>query len=122
MRLVTGRMLSELGHQVLTADSGRRGLELFKEQPDAIDLVVLDLTMPEQSGEQTLDQLRIVRSNIPVVITSGFQADDASMLLQLPNVIGFLDKPHTMTALEMVLASVTRHTPHPKAATATAGS
>jgi PAS domain S-box-containing protein len=120
VRLVTGRMLSELGHQVLTADGGRRGLELFKEQPDAIDLVVLDLTMPEQSGAQTLDQLRIVRSNIPVVITSGFQAEDASMLLQLPNVIGFLDKPHTMTALETVLASVARHTPHPKSATATA--
>jgi DNA-binding response OmpR family regulator len=102
-------MLSELGHQVMTADSGRRGLDLFKRQPDAIDLVVLDLTMPEQSGEQTLEQLRFVRSNIPVVITSGFQEEDASMLLQMPNVVGFLDKPHTMTSLEMLLASVAQH-------------
>jgi FixJ family two-component response regulator len=68
--------------------------------------VVLDLTMPEQSGEQTLDQLRVVRSDVPVVITSGFQAEDASTLLQLPNVVGFLDKPHTLTSLEMLLASV----------------
>ena len=120
VRLVTGRMLSELGQQVLTAESGRRGLELFKAQPDAFDLVVLDLTMPEQSGAQTLDQLRVVRSNIPVVITSGFQAEDASMLLQLSNVIGFLEKPHTMTALETLLASVARHTPHSESATATA--
>ena len=82
-------MLSELGHQVVTADSGRRGLELLKERPDAIDLVALDLTMPEQSGEQTLEQLRLVRGNIPVVITSGFQAEDASMLLQKPDVVGF---------------------------------
>jgi two-component system, cell cycle sensor histidine kinase and response regulator CckA len=111
VRLVTGRMLSELGHQVVTADSGKRGLELFKKRPDAIDLVVLDLTMPEQSGEQTLDQLRVVRSTVPVVITSGFQAEDAAQLLQMPNVVGFLDKPHTMTSLEMVLASV-GHTPH----------
>jgi PAS domain S-box-containing protein len=111
VRLVTGRMLSELGHQVMTADSGQRGLELFKQRPDAIDLVVLDLTMPEQSGEQTLDQLRVVRSTVPVVITSGFQAEDASQLLQMPNVVGFLDKPHTMTGLEMLLASVP-HTPH----------
>jgi PAS domain S-box-containing protein len=113
VRLVTGRMLSELGHQVVTADSGRRGLELLKER--SIDLVVLDLTMPEQSGEQTLDQLGVVRSNVPVVITSGFQAEDASMLLQRPNVVGFLDKPHTMTSLEMLLASVARQTPHVKA-------
>ena len=73
--------------------------------------------MPEQSGEQTLDQLRVVRSNIPVVITSGFQAEDASMLLQMPNVVGFLDKPHTMTSLEMLLASVAQHTPQAAAAT-----
>jgi two-component system, cell cycle sensor histidine kinase and response regulator CckA len=106
VRLVTGRMLSELGHRVVTADSGRRGLELLEQQRDAIDLVVLDLTMPEQSGEQTLDRLRAARSNIPVVITSGFQAEDASTLLRRPNVVGFLDKPHTMTALEMLLASV----------------
>jgi PAS domain S-box-containing protein len=120
VRLVTGRMLNELGHQVLTAESGRRGLEVLKQQPDAIDLVVLDLTMPEQSGEQTLDQLRGVRSNIPVVITSGFQAEDASMLLQMPNVVGFLDKPHTMTSLEMLLASVAQRTPSVKAKTAAA--
>jgi PAS domain S-box-containing protein len=112
VRLVTGRMLRELGHRVVTADSGRRGLEVLKEQSDTIDLVVLDLTMPEQSGEQTLDQLRLVRSSIPVVITSGFQAEDASMLLQMPNVVGFLDKPHTMTSLEMLLASVAQHAPH----------
>jgi two-component system, cell cycle sensor histidine kinase and response regulator CckA len=105
VRLVTGRMLSELGHHVVTADSGVRGLQLLEEQPDAFDLVVLDLTMPEQTGEQTLNQLRGARSNIEVVVTSGFQAEDASLLLQMPNVIGFLDKPHTMTGLEMVLAS-----------------
>ena len=104
-------MLSELGHRVVTADSGRRGLELLKERPEGIDLVVLDLTMPEQSGEQTLEQLQVVRNNIPVVITSGFQAEDASMLLQKPNVVGFLDKPHTMTSLEMLLASVAQRTP-----------
>jgi PAS domain S-box-containing protein len=119
VRLVTGKMLSELGHQVVTADSGRRGLELLNEQPDAIDLVVLDLTMPELSGEQTLEQLRVVRSNVPVVITSGFQAEDASLLLQMPNVVGFLDKPHTMTSLEMLLASVAQHAPVTAKAAAT---
>jgi len=108
VRLVTGRMLSELGHQVLTADSGARGLQLLKEQPEAVDLVILDLTMPEQSGEQTLEQLRVSWSKLPVAITSGFHAEDASMLLKQPYVIGFLEKPHTMTSLEMLLASITR--------------
>src|SRR5690606_32635155 len=74
VRLVTGRMLTELGHHVVTAESGKRGVELLQERPDSFDLVVLDLTMPEQSGEQTLAQLRVVRDTLPIVITSGFQA------------------------------------------------
>jgi two-component system, cell cycle sensor histidine kinase and response regulator CckA len=110
VRLVTGRMLSELGHQVTTADTVRRGLELLQQRPDAIDLIVLDLTMPEQSGEQALSQLQSLRSKLPVVITSGFQAEEASALLQMPNVVGFLDKPHTMTNLEMLLASLAPQT------------
>ena len=106
VRIVTGRLLNELGHRVMTAESGRRGLEIFGEQPDTIDLVVLDLTMPETPGEQIIEELRLVRRDVPVVITSGFQAQDASKLLHLPNVIGFLDKPHTLGNLELVLAAL----------------
>ena len=109
MRVVTGRLLNELGHRVMTADSGRRGLELFGEQPDAIDLVVLDLTMPETPGEQILEELRLLRGDVSVAITSGFQAQDASKLLHVPNVIGFLDKPHTLGNLELVLAALGTH-------------
>jgi signal transduction histidine kinase/ActR/RegA family two-component response regulator len=109
VRVVTGRLLNELGHRVMTADSGRRGVEIFSEQPEAIDLVVLDLTMPETPGEQILEELRLVRADVSVVITSGFQAQDASKLLHVPNVIGFLDKPHTLGNLELVLAVLGTH-------------
>lgn len=111
VRVVTGRLLNDLGHRVMTADSGQRGLQIFSEQPDAIDLVVLDLTMPETPGEQVLDELRRVRRDVPVVITSGFQAQDASKLLHVPNVIGFLDKPHTLNNLQLVLAALGTRTP-----------
>jgi two-component system, cell cycle sensor histidine kinase and response regulator CckA len=105
VRVVTARLLRELGHQVVTAESGRRALELFREQHDGIDLIVLDLTLPERSGEQILDDLMQVRKDVPVVITSGFQAADASQILSRPNVIGFLEKPHTLSSLETIVAS-----------------
>lgn len=105
VRVVTGRLLRELGHHVVTAESGRRALDLFREQRDRIDLIVLDLTMPERSGEQILDELVQVREDVPVVITSGFQASDASQLLGRPNVIGFLEKPHTLGNLETIVAA-----------------
>jgi two-component system cell cycle sensor histidine kinase/response regulator CckA len=106
VRVATSRLLNDLGHRVMTAHSGQRGLEILCEQPDAIDLVMLDLTMPEAPGEQILEELRLVRSDIPVVITSGFQAQDASKLLAIRNVIGFLEKPHTLGNLERVLAAL----------------
>jgi two-component system, cell cycle sensor histidine kinase and response regulator CckA len=108
VRIVTGRLLNELGHRVMTAETGQRGVELFNQQRNNIDLVVLDLTLPEKSGEQILDELRLVRNDVPVVITSGFQAHDASRLLRVSNVIGFLDKPHTLANLELLLAAVGR--------------
>ena len=119
VRLVTARMLSELGHRVATAESAVRALEILKAQPKAFDLILLDLTMPEQSAEQTLDQLRALSSDIPVAITSGFHAEDASALLERPNVVAFLDKPHTMTGLEMLLASVAQPSPQASAPAAT---
>jgi len=64
--------------------------------------------MPGQLGEQTFAQLRLIRKDLPVIITSGFQAEDASQLLRKPYVVGFLDKPHTITSLEMLLAAVTQ--------------
>jgi two-component system, cell cycle sensor histidine kinase and response regulator CckA len=118
VRVVTGRLLNELGHRVMTANSGQSGLELFRKQPEAIDLVVLDLTMPERSGAEILDELRLVRDDVPVIITSGFQATDASKLLSVPNVIAFLDKPHTLANLELVVASVDSRAPGASAMTA----
>lgn len=106
VRLVTSRILTELGHRVVTAETGKRGVELLRQKPDAFDLIILDLTMPEQSGEETLVQVRSVAQGLPIVITSGFQAEDASMLLQIPAVVGFLEKPHTLTNLEALLNAV----------------
>jgi C4-dicarboxylate-specific signal transduction histidine kinase/CheY-like chemotaxis protein len=106
VRLVTSRILQELGHRVATAETGKQGVALLRQDPDAFDLIILDLTMPEQSGEETLVQIRSVAQGLPIVITSGFHVEDASMLLQLPAVVGFLEKPHTLTNLETLLNGV----------------
>lgn len=106
VRIVTAKLLRELGQRVLVAESGRAGIELLSQHGDAVDLVLLDLTMPEQSGSEVLGELRRVRDDVKVVVTSGYHASDASMLLSTPNVIGFLEKPHTLARLEVILASL----------------
>lgn len=103
VRLVTRKLLMELGRRVVTADCGKSGIDLFTQYQREIDLVLLDLTMPDLSGAEVLTHLRKIRPDISVIITSGFQPTDAQYLTNEPNVIGFLEKPHTLANLEAML-------------------
>ncbi|HMA92684.1 MAG TPA: ATP-binding protein [Polyangiaceae bacterium] len=105
VRIATNRLLTDLGQRVMTADSGRRGLELFRQYHSSIDLVLLDLTMPELSGADVLDALREIRNDVAVVVTSGFHPSNAASLLNFPNVVGFLEKPHTLGNLQAMVNS-----------------
>lgn len=67
----TVAMLEELGHQVFSAHSGMRALEIFQEQ-DTIDLVVTDQSMPLMSGVQLAEILRNSSPKIPIILASGF--------------------------------------------------
>jgi len=105
VRVVTSRLLGELGQTVLTASSGPQGLEIFLKHRDKIDLVLLDLTMPELSGADVLVELCRLQSDVSVVITSGFHPSYATELLKSPNVKGFLEKPHTLANLEAIVGT-----------------
>jgi len=103
VRLVTAKLLTELGQRVITAEDGRAGLRLYGKRRGDIDLVLLDLTMPDLSGAQVLNELQRIDPSVDVVVTSGFQPADAVDLRRHPNVLGFLEKPHTLANLEAML-------------------
>ena len=72
LALIMRMMLERAGHEVISAENGRRGLRRFYE--DRPDLVVLDLRMPELDGGRTLERLRDL-SDVPVLIVSGQNAE-----------------------------------------------
>ncbi len=87
------RLLSEAGYQVMTAQSGFEALDLFRRQPHAFRLVLLDLTMPFMDGEETFHRLREIRADIPVVLCTGFIRRDRLDRLMKDGIAGFLRKP-----------------------------
>jgi DNA-binding response OmpR family regulator len=90
LALIMRMQLERAGHEVITAENGRRGLRRFFE--DRPDLVILDLRMPELDGWQTLERLRDL-SAVPVLINSG-QTPTAEELERLrPELDGYLHKP-----------------------------
>ncbi len=63
-------ILESAGYEVLIADSGAKGLELF--QQNAIDLVVLDFLMPEMKGDEVADRMRQLKPQVPIVMLSAY--------------------------------------------------
>jgi PAS domain S-box-containing protein len=66
------QMLERLGYEVTTRTSSMEALELFRTKPDQFDLVITDMTMPHMTGERLANELMNIRSDIPVIICTGY--------------------------------------------------
>jgi signal transduction histidine kinase/ActR/RegA family two-component response regulator len=106
IRQSSGRILRRAGYRVLKAEHGLQALELMEREGQAVDLVILDLTMPRMSGEETLEALRHRWPGLPVLLSSGFTARDLP-----PGAQGgaeFLHKPYTSSELRRVVERALR--------------
>jgi len=92
-------ILEGAGHVALLAGSGEEGLELFGLHGDALDFILLDLSMPGIGGVETLRRLRALPNAPPVVVTSGFAEEEALAQLKGMAMSGFLQKPYRLEAL-----------------------
>ena len=90
--------LRRAGVKVLLASNGREGLELFRRHADEIQAVVLDRTMPSIGGDLVFEQIRQIRSNMAIVLMSGY-SEDIAMGHIGKNPDAFLHKPFEPTAL-----------------------
>jgi len=94
VREVSQAFLERAGYAVLTATDGRFGVDLLRARGDEIDAVVLDLTMPEMGGEETLLEMHRLRSDLPVVLISGYQDEAAVKRLLDRGASAILYKPY----------------------------
>jgi len=99
----SSRMLRELGFEAVTARDGEEALEMFKAEPHAIRLVLLDLTMPRRDGEETFRELKRIRPDVRVVLMSGFNQAEATVRFGPSELAGFLAKPFTSETLGEVI-------------------
>ncbi len=100
------RMLERIGFKVLIADDGMEALRVFQRYPE-ISCVLLDLTMPHLDGEQTMRELRRIRSDIVVVLTSGYSEFEIKERFPGKDVPHFIQKPYRYKDLQDVLRLAT---------------
>ncbi|MBW7888216.1 MAG: response regulator [Bacteroidetes bacterium] len=93
MRELGKELLEEAGYRVKLASSGPEAVEIFKAEADKIDLVVLDIVMPDMDGGQTFLELKKIKNKFPVFFCSGYVSEDLiTSLLQEEN-LKALQKP-----------------------------
>jgi len=93
------QLLEKMGYQVLPADSGQTALKLFKAHKDDIDLIIVDIIMPEMGGGQLFDRLTKIKSNVKVLLSSGYSIDGEARELLQRGCKGFIQKPFSLKQL-----------------------
>jgi CheY-like chemotaxis protein len=98
IRDLARRILEECGYTVATASNGDEAVSEFTVHP-GFDLVLLDIGHARKSGIDTYMELKAIRDDVQVLLSSGFRADERVTLAMERGVAGFIQKPYTMDAL-----------------------
>ena len=107
MRQLTEDILQRLGYLALTAKDGQEAVDLFREQHEKIDLVILDLLLPVLAGDAVYDQIRAINPKPKVLLVSGSKRDPRIGGLLAKGCDGFLQKPFAIEDLKAALADLT---------------
>jgi CheY-like chemotaxis protein len=105
VRDMVGQVLEHKKIRVLSAENGAAGLAVFRERHERIDVVLLDLSMPGLSGEETFRRLRDVDPGVRVILSSGYDRDEARGRFGAGSPDGFIQKPYRP---EQLLAEIGR--------------
>ena len=103
VRVVAGAMLEHGGYQVITAADGRTAVELYAERGEGIDVVLLDLSMPLMDGQACFEHLLALDPEVRVVLTSGYNEQDAINRFTGESLTGFIQKPYRAKGLLAVV-------------------
>lgn len=93
------KILKTLGYQPLVAKGGIRAVEIFKEHHQSIDLVILDIIMPQMNGGEVYDRLKEISPEVKVLLSSGYSLDGEASNIMAKGCDGFIQKPFDIEQL-----------------------
>jgi CheY-like chemotaxis protein len=92
-----------MGYKVLLARSGKAAVEVYSKHKDEIDLVILDMIMPDMGGGDAYDTLKGINPDIMVLLSSGYSINGQATEILERGCDGFIQKPFNMSQLSQAI-------------------
>jgi len=102
----TVQMLTKMGYTVLKAENGNEALKIFEEKKDKIDLVILDMIMPDMIGGEVFDRMKKINTNVNVLLSSGYSLEGQAEEIMGRGCNGFIQKPYNYKDLSQKIREV----------------
>ncbi|MCG2776893.1 MAG: response regulator [Desulfobacterales bacterium] len=96
---VSELILKNSGYDVVIAKSGKEAIEVYKENHSRIDMVILDMILPDMGGGDAYDRLKEINPEIKVLLASGYDIDYQGRDIMERGCDGFIQKPFNMNEL-----------------------
>ncbi|NMA46261.1 MAG: response regulator, partial [Lentisphaerae bacterium] len=96
---VISDMLSTLGYKVILAENGREAVEIYQNNPGEVDLILLDMIMPEMNAREAFFLLKKIDPEVKVLLSSGYVSEEDAQDVLNAGAQGFLRKPYRMADL-----------------------
>ncbi len=93
------QLLKSMNYSVITAESGKRALEIYEKNREQIDMVILDMIMPVMGGGETFDRLKEINPDIKVLLSSGYSINGQAQEIMERGCSGFIQKPFNLQEL-----------------------
>jgi two-component system cell cycle sensor histidine kinase/response regulator CckA len=103
---IGGQILERLGYLALTARSGKEAIEIYRTNKNKINIVILDMIMPDMGGGETYDRLKKINPEIKVLLSSGYSINGQASEIMNRGCNGFIQKPFNVEQLSMKIRDI----------------
>ena len=99
-------VLKTLGYRVLAARGGREAIEIYRQKAGEIDMVILDMIMPEMGGGRVFDAMQAVNPSVKVLLASGYSLNGQAAQILSRGCGGFIQKPFSIIDLSKKIREI----------------
>ncbi|OGV82306.1 MAG: hypothetical protein A3K19_25065 [Lentisphaerae bacterium RIFOXYB12_FULL_65_16] len=108
VREVLAEMLRAEGHAVIKAADGNEALALYRQHWREVDLLILDMVMPQMNGRDTFHAMKTINPGVRALLSTGFSVDGEAQTILNEGVLGYVGKPYRYRELVAAIAQATK--------------